>query len=78
MYENGKILYMTCNGQLIHRGRKMITHCGMARHKKYIELSKKKGSRSCATISQVLGNINTDIDYGGVFSDNVKRFVEDE
>ena len=42
----------------------MITHCGMSKHNKTMELSKKKCSSSCATISQVLGNINESIDSG--------------
>ena len=73
MYENGTILYMTCNGQVIYRGRKIITHCGIENPNNNMELSKQKGSGSYATISQVLGNINEATDSGGPFTENVQK-----
>ena len=51
----------------------MIKICGMVKDKNYVELSKKKGSRSCAIISQVLGNINEAVDYRWSLSDNVQN-----
>ena len=64
---------MTFNGQVIYRGRKIITDCGMEKYEKNMEILKQKVSRSCATISRVLGNINEAIDYRVTFTDNVKK-----
>ena len=41
---------MTFNGQVIYRGRKIITDCGMEKYEKNMEILKQKVSRSCATI----------------------------
>ena len=38
-----------------------------------MEISNKKGSRSCETISQLLGDKNKDIDSGGSFQNNVQK-----
>ena len=63
---------MVCNGKVIYRGRQMITHCGMAKHKNNLEILKQKYSRYCATISQVFGDRNEAIDSGFFFIERSK------
>ena len=58
VYDNGIIFCMEFNSQVIYRGRRMLTHCVISKHKKNMKLSKQKGARSCATISQVLDDRN--------------------
>ena len=43
--ENGKILCMTCNGQVTYRSRKTITHCGCVKNKKIDQIRRE----SCET-----------------------------
>ena len=63
---------MVCNGKVIYRGRQMITHCVMAKHKNNLEILKQKYSRYCATISQVFGDRNEAIDSGFFFIERSK------